>query len=135
MEQVFHHLEPREQVYATVSRLLRPGGAVIVSEANGWNPVLQAVLFRKRGARTIVDRKSPSGGRELYGDERITIPSVLERGFRASGIERHSTRYFRTLPNVAMADGLLPFERMIPRVAVPLFTHYNFVGLKAGHSN
>lgn len=134
MEQVFHHIEPRAEVYATVSRLLRPGGSVVISEANGWNPLLQAVLFRKRGFNTIVDRKSPNGGRELYGEERITIPSVLSRGLRAAGVERQSVRYFRTLPNVPMADRLLPLEHMIPRFAAPLFTHYNYVGRKTGQS-
>jgi SAM-dependent methyltransferase len=129
MEQVFHHIEPRVKVYATVSRFLAPGGSVVISEANGWNPVLQGMLFRKRGLRVIVDRKSPSGGRELYGDERITIPSALTRGFRTAGVERESVRYFRTLPNVPIADGLLPFEGAVPRFA-PLFTHYNFVGRK-----
>jgi len=134
MEQVFHHIEPRDKVYATLSRLLAAGGSVVISEANGWNPLLQGILFRKRGFKTIADRKSPDGGRELYGDERITIPSVLARGFRAAGIEQQSFRYFRTLPNVPMADRLLPVERMIPRFAAPLFTHYNFVGRKTQKS-
>ena len=130
MEQVFHHLEPRVEVYSAVSRLLTPGGSVVISEANGWNPFLQAVVFCKRGLKTIVDRRSPKGGRVLYGNERITIPSVLARGFRASGVERQSVRYFRTMPNTRIADGLLPLEHVVPRLAAPLFSHYNFVGRK-----
>ena len=133
MEQVFHHIEPRVKVYATISRLLVPRGSVVVSEPNGWNPFLRGVHFRKRGLRPIVDRESPSGGREVDGAERITIPSALTRGFRAAGIERQSVRYFRTLPNLPMADRLLPFERVVPNFAAPLFTRYNFVGRRLGN--
>ena len=130
MEQAFHHVEPRDEVYATISRLLAPGGRIVISEANGWNPLLQLVLFRQRGFRTIVDRTTADGQRILYGNERITVPSAMSQGFEAAGVKRETVRYFRVLPNVASADALQALERFIPTYAAPLFSHYNYVGRK-----
>jgi hypothetical protein len=66
----------------------------------------------------------------MYGNERITSPSVLARGFSRAGIVQQSVRYFRMLPNIGAADGLLPLERWVPRGMTPLFSHYNYVGRK-----
>lgn len=130
MEQAFHHVEPRAHVYDMIASLLKPDGHVVISEANGWNPLLQLVLFRRRGFQTIVNRTTASGRKILYGNERITVPSVLARGFSASGIIRQSVRYFRVLPNVRGADTLMSVEKWVPREAVPFFSHYNYVGRK-----
>jgi SAM-dependent methyltransferase len=130
MEQAFHHVEPRAQVYSTIARLLAPGGHVVISEANGWNPLLQLLLFRRRGFSTLVDRTGPDGSRILYGNERITVPSALARGFEQAGVRRKAVRYFRVLPNVAAADGIAGLERALPQAAAPLFTHYNYIGEK-----
>jgi SAM-dependent methyltransferase len=130
MEQAFHHVEPRDQIYSTVARLLAPEGHVVISEANGWNPLLQLVLFRQRGFQTIVDRTAPDGRRILYGNERITIPSAIARGFEEAGIVRKAVRYFRALPNITAAEVLMPVERAIPQFAALLFSHYNYVGRK-----
>lgn len=132
MEQAFHHVEPREQVYPTLARLVSPGGHVVISEANGWNPLLQLVLFRRRGFTMIVDRIAPDGTRILYGNERITIPSILSRGFAGAGFEQQAVRYFRALPNAAISDRLMGVERAIPGFAAPLFSHYNYVGRRTG---
>jgi SAM-dependent methyltransferase len=130
MEQAFHHVEPREALYPTVSRLLREGGHVVISESNGWNPLLQLSLLRKRGFRTVVDRVTANGERIRYGNERITVPSALARGFSRFGVERQSVRYFRVLPNIAAAEALAPVEKAVPEFLVPAFTHYNYVGCK-----
>ncbi|NWG24073.1 MAG: class I SAM-dependent methyltransferase [Pseudorhodoplanes sp.] len=130
MEQAFHHVEPRAQVYGTIAGLLKREGHVVISEANAWNPLLQLVLFRRRGFRTIVERTTEQGEHILYGNERITIPAVLARGFADAGIEQQSVRYFRVLPNVRAADAFLPLEKWVPRRAAPLFSHYNYVGRK-----
>jgi SAM-dependent methyltransferase len=130
MEQAFHHVEPRNEIYSTIARLLAPEGHVVISEANGWNPLLQLVLFRKRGFQTVVDRTMADGHRILYGNERITIPSVMARGFEEAGVKQETVRYFRALPNIAAAEPLMPVERVIPQIAAPLFSHYNYVGRK-----
>jgi SAM-dependent methyltransferase len=130
MEQAFHHVEPRAQVYGTITGLLKHDGHVVISEANAWNPFLQLVLFRRRGFQTIVERTTEQGEHILYGNERITIPTVLARGFADAGIVQQSVRYFRVLPNVKAADAFLSLEKWVPRQAAPLFSHYNYVGRK-----
>ncbi|HWV42013.1 class I SAM-dependent methyltransferase [Pseudorhodoplanes sp.] len=131
MEQAFHHVEPRDRVYSTIAALLKPGGRVVISEANGWNPLLQLVLLRRRGFRTVVERTTEAGERILYGNERITVPSRMARGFAEAGITQDAVRYFRVFPNISAADRLMPIENWIPGSAAPLFSHYNFVGRKA----
>jgi SAM-dependent methyltransferase len=130
MEQAFHHVEPRAEVYPTIARLLAPDGHVVISEANGWNPLLQLLLFKQRGFETVVDRTTAEGRRILYGNERVTVPAVLARGFERAGIRREAVRYFRALPNIAATDLLWLIERAIPQIAAPLFSHYNYVGRK-----
>ena len=130
MEQAFHHVEPRAQVYDTIAGLLKRDGHVVISEANAWNPFLQLVLFRRRGFQTIVERTTEQGEHILYGNERITIPTVLARGFADAGIVQQSVRYFRVLPNVRAADAFLSLEKWVPHQAAPLFSHYNYVGRK-----
>jgi 2-polyprenyl-3-methyl-5-hydroxy-6-metoxy-1,4-benzoquinol methylase len=130
MEQAFHHVEPRVRVYDMIAGLLKPEGHVVISEANGWNPLLQLMLFRRRGFKTIVERTTESGEHILYGNERITIPTALARGFSRAGVEQASVRYFRILPNIRIADALLPTEKWVPRAAVPFYSHYNYVGRK-----
>lgn len=130
MEQAFHHVEPRDKIYSTIARLLAPEGHVVISEANGWNPLLQLQLFRRRGFKTIVDRTTPDGQRILYGNEGVTIPSVMARGFEEAGIAQDAVRYFRVLPNIGAAEALMPVERVIPQFAAPFFSHYNYVGHK-----
>lgn len=78
----------------------------------------------------VVERTTEDGQRILYGNERITVPSVLAKGFKAVGIARESVRYFRALPNLPVTDRLMPLERAIPRAAAPMFSHYNYVGRK-----
>jgi SAM-dependent methyltransferase len=131
MEQAFHHVEPRDELYTTIARLLKPAGRVVISEANGWNPLLQLVLLRRRGFHTIVERTTESGERILYGNERITVPGKMARGFADAGVMQESVRYFRVLPNIGAADGLLSLEKWVPRSVTPLFSHYNYVGRKS----
>jgi 2-polyprenyl-3-methyl-5-hydroxy-6-metoxy-1,4-benzoquinol methylase len=122
LEQAFHHLEPRADVIAKLSRLVVPGGYVILSEGNGWNPLLQAVLFKKRGTQTVVHYQG-----HVWGNERITVPMVLLRQFRPYGLRPVRLRYFRVLPNTPIADQLRFLDRGLPQFLRPLFTHYNLV--------
>jgi 2-polyprenyl-3-methyl-5-hydroxy-6-metoxy-1,4-benzoquinol methylase len=122
MEQVFHHLEPRAKVVATLSRLVAPGGHIILSEANGWNPLLQAAAFKLRGTNTIIHYQG-----HLWGNERITVPVALVRQFQPYGLRPVTLQYFRMLPNTPIVDQLLFIDRKLPQFLRPLFTHYNLV--------
>ena len=80
MEQTFHHLEPRQEVYGALFRLLRPGGTLVISEVSAWNLPLQLQLFLRRGFKTKKIYVDSRGRRLAYGNERITTPGALRRG-------------------------------------------------------
>ncbi|MDA8051787.1 MAG: class I SAM-dependent methyltransferase [Rhodospirillales bacterium] len=122
LEQALHHLEPRASVIGRLAALVRPGGRLVISETNGWNPLVQLQLFHRRGFRTISTHEG-----HAWGHERITVPAALLRQFARHGFEKESLAYYRTLPNIAAADRMLRLERLVPGFAKPFFTHYNLV--------
>lgn len=126
IEQAFHHLEPRAEVVRKMAQLVRPGGRLIISEANGWNPFIQLKMLRLRGTTTITMYDG-----HLWGHERITVPFALIRQFGAYGLTRESLDYYRVLPNTRAADRLLWLDRRLPSFLRPAFTHFNLVLRKA----
>ena len=120
MEQAFHHLEPRKEVLKILSEIVLPGGYLIMSETNAWNPLIQFKLFQLRGFKTIV-----KGGEYTYGDERIITPSSLKRKLKQNGFSDIKYKLFRLLPNKKWADIFKPKNINIP---IPfMYTHYNIV--------
>lgn len=130
MEQAFHHLEPRDEVVRHVAALLKPGGHLAISEANGANPLLQAQLFARRGFKTIATYIDAAGIERPYGNERVLRGTTLARLFAAAGIACQSLRWFRLWPNRPWAEPLAGIERWhwLPKA---LFTHVNYVGRKS----
>jgi SAM-dependent methyltransferase len=131
IEQAFHHVEPRAEAFAHLSALLKPGGQVVISDSNAWNPLNQAAAFKVRGLKTIKRKVDDVGRVHLYGDERITTPGALTAGFRSHGIHPVAQEYFGVLPNHPLAERLAAVEKMVPAFMVPAFTHYLWVGEKA----
>jgi SAM-dependent methyltransferase len=127
IEQAFHHLEPRAAVVRHLAGLLRPGGHLVVSEANGANPLLQLQLFLRRGWRTVATYTDEAGVPRPYGNERVLGAARLARLFAQAGVACRSLRWFRLWPNRAWAEPLAGVEhaRWLPKAA---FTHYNYVG-------
>jgi 2-polyprenyl-3-methyl-5-hydroxy-6-metoxy-1,4-benzoquinol methylase len=129
MEQTFHHLEPRAEAVAKIAELLKPGGEVVISEANGWNPFLQAQLFLRRGLPKVVTMTSQDGTSIAYGDERVTTSGALRRTLAQVGISQVSVRHFRAFPNRAVFQPVAGLERALAAArVVPLLTHFNYVG-------
>jgi SAM-dependent methyltransferase len=131
MEQAFHHLEPRDVVVRKVAALLKPGGHVVISEANALNPLLQMQMFRQRGFKTVRHFEDHEGRRHPYGDERIVGAGRLARLFGREGVRTVSIDHYRLFPNSPAFDGLFGVEQATPRWLRPLFTHYNYVGSKS----
>jgi len=129
MEQAFHHLEPRAAIVEKIGSLLRPGGQLVICEANAWNPLTQLLMFKLRGTRTIITYNGVS-----WGNERILTATRLRREFERCGIEQISLRYFRTLPNRRWADTLTArtgfFDDADRWWMRPFYAHYNYVGRK-----
>jgi len=131
MEQTLHHLEPRREILDKLVDLLKPGGYIVISEANSLNPLLQIVLFAKRGWKTVKTYKDEFGGEHPYGNERVLSARVLCKSLETRGIETVKIRYFRIFPNHPIFDSAAWLEQSMPRWLVPLFTHFNYVGRKA----
>ena len=133
MEQAFHHLEPRDDVVAHLAALLRPGGNLVISEANAWNPLLQTQLLLRRGLRTVTHYVDEQGRRHPYGNERVLSAAALARLMSGAGIECQSVRHFRMFPNHAFFAPLAGVEQALAgNWLAPLTTHYNYVGRKPG---
>ena len=131
MEQAFHHLEPRQDVVKRTARLLKPGGYLVISEANALNPLLQLELFIRRGFPRVTTHQGPDGTCHAYGVERITSARILARTFERVGIRRIEVRHYRMFPNSLMFDRVAGIEEMLARNALaPLLTHFNYVGHK-----
>lgn len=130
MEQTFHHLEPREQVYAKLASLLKPGGRLAICEVNAWNAFLQLQFFMQRGFQTKTSFIDAQGRRIEYGNERVTTWSALARGLKQAGFTITSIRPFRLLPNSNPPVGWLKWERAIVRAIPWLSTHYTVVAEK-----
>ena len=132
MEQAFHHLEPRRNVVRKTSDLLKPGGHLIISEANALNPLLQLELFLRRGIPRVATQEGPDGKHHPYGVERVTTASALTRMFEQVGVQRVSVRHFRMFPNKPVFDHFAGIEdRLATNALAPLLTHFNYVGRKA----
>ena len=131
MEQAFHHLEPRQDVVKRTARLLKPGGYLVISEANALNPLLQLELFIRRGVPRVTTHQGPDGTCHAYGVERITSAIVLARTFERVGIRRISVCHYRMFPNSLVFDRFAGIEEILARNALaPLLTHFNYVGQK-----
>ena len=125
MEQAFHHIEPRSEVPSALRRLLRPNGHVVISEANGWNPVLQLALFRQRGFQTVRESIDSEGRKSLYGVERVTTAGRISKQFASQGFEEVSRRYFRVLPSEPSFERFAWLEDIAPEWLAPIYSHYN----------
>ena len=129
MEEVFHHLEPRDRVGARIAALVRPGGHVVIAETNALNPLVQLSLLRARGLpkiRTLTDHR---GREHVYGVERVTSARRTMRLFEKEGFETESIRHERLFPNLgAMPRTLMALERRLTFLPRCAFVHYSYVG-------
>ncbi len=81
---VLHHvpLEQRNDVYAELHRLLRPGGRLVVFEHNPWNPVTRFVV-----TRSPIDR-----------DAILLPPPEIAAALRAGSLRDIRTSHLMFLP-------------------------------------
>lgn len=134
LRETFHHLEPRDQIVQKLKDLSVPGGVILFSESNAWNPLVQFFLFRVRGFEVIKKKVDPDTGLEYsYGNERILFPFQLKKIFDPE-FDCVSLRLTRWLPSALSRYGKFSklcdrledldfFQRMVPF----LYIHYEMV--------
>lgn len=98
LDQVAHHIEPVEGVFAKCATILPRGGRMFLLEPNACSPVTQARAFRNRGFRTTAwATDETTGERYLRGNEHIRFPSVWNRIARRCGFELESQEHLAPL--------------------------------------
>jgi 2-polyprenyl-3-methyl-5-hydroxy-6-metoxy-1,4-benzoquinol methylase len=131
VEQAFHHLEPRAQVLEKLRDLVKPGGYLIISETNAWNPLVQLLLFKWRGFKTIIKVDG-----HIWGNERILTPCKLKKLLKNQGFVNIKKRMFRIFPNspflIRIAKKMknyhnVPSSKGGRGIFAPMFTHYNLI--------
>jgi SAM-dependent methyltransferase len=136
MKDVFHHLEPREEIVAKLASLLAPGGSIVIVEPNAWNPLIQLQMFRIRKFRTVIEKTDvATGERFLFGNERLLTGGKLRRLFERVGVSGHS-KSIRFLPTKLSVSPILVrlalvLERMhLEPLLWPACIHTVYVGRK-----
>lgn len=136
MKDVFHHLEPREEIVAKLASLLAPGGSIVIVEPNAWNPLIQLQMFRIRKFRTVVEKTdAATGERFLFGNERLLTGGKLRQLFERVGVSGRS-KSIRFLPTKLSTSPLLVrlalgLERMhLEPVLWPACIHTVYAGQK-----
>lgn len=129
MEQAFHHIEPREEFFKEIPHFLKPGGYLVFSESNAWNPLIQAGLFKMRGFKMVTKAKI-NNKNVLIGNERIIFPFILKRKLQSSGFDVTEIYYFRMFPNKSFFNKFLFLEKKMPKILKPFFSHYTLIAIK-----
>lgn len=126
LEQAFHHIEPREDFINKISQLVKDNGFLIFSEANANNPLIQYLLYKKRGFRTIKIFQDKNGNNHLYGDERIISMNHLFKLFKKKGFLKHSQSFFSVFPSSLLAKNpfLTKLDKFFPSF---LYRNYNLI--------
>ena len=84
---VLHHLRDVSEAVAAMSRLLKPGGRLVLLDANGWNPLFYLQLLTMRGMTWRGDK----GLAQMR-------PSVVLGAMRRAGLRRAALSRFGFLP-------------------------------------
>jgi len=95
LEETFHHLEPRSQVFGALGKILAPDGKVIISETNAANPLVLIRVLAQRGTRSVSCITDATGKAVPYGNERVLGAGALIRAFERNGFKTLSLRHFR----------------------------------------
>lgn len=98
------HIEPLDRFFGRMRENLKPGGLLIVSDANGLNPWLQLVALRERGLRVYELRRDERTGETVrYANERLVPVTSLGRLLARSGFTVESTHLSGFFPPALFA--------------------------------
>jgi SAM-dependent methyltransferase len=85
---VLHHVKDLHRTVRSISRMLKPGGRLVLLDANGWNPLFYLQMLMMRGVT-------------WRGDKGIAQmrPSVVFGAMRSAGLSRLAVSRFGFLPS------------------------------------
>lgn len=94
-----HHIEPVLKVLEFCYNLLNSDGRIIICDPNGLNPLIQIVLFFKRGLKLHKKVFDPEDNQEIaYGNENIFTSFGIVKMLRKKGFKIEEISYQRFLP-------------------------------------
>lgn len=94
LDEVAHHVEPVDDVFALCAGVLPKGGEIFLLEPNFWSLATQAFFFRRRGFRTVEARvDGDTGEHYLYGNEHLRTHSRWKRIAETAGFRLRDTSY------------------------------------------
>lgn len=100
MNEVIHHIEPPLEALKRAYYFLKPNGYIVISDANAFNPFVQAELLLKRGFKFYHQIPDPGTGQMvLYGNEKVLTSGMVKAMLEKAG--------FRQI-NILWRGGFLP---------------------------
>jgi len=133
LNEVAHHLEPPEKLFAHCARMLGPVGRLFLLEPNSWNVLTQAYFFRVRGFQTVGEiRDELTGKSYVYGKEHIRSRGRWTRLATAAGFHLAQANYISSYfqPSGSFRPGLFrTVVESIPGLRSVLASHvsYSFI--------
>ena len=105
LDEVAHHIEPPERLFARCARILRPNGSLFLLEPNFWSPLVQAYFLKVRGLKTTVAMTDEITGEPyLYGNEHIRPRTKWIAHAKGAGLSLRETRFIG--PTGRILDGI-----------------------------
>jgi len=135
IQDTLHHLEPLQEALAIFSKVLAPGGRLLIVEENGNNVIQNLKLFLRRGNKRIIEIYDETLKKNIMlGNENIRgldswKAELARQQFRVIDDE---TQYVRFYPPFAFkknnTEKLLEKEQQLWKRSAPL-KEYLFFGL------
>jgi SAM-dependent methyltransferase len=135
LQDTLHHLEPIDQACAILSRTLKPGGKLIVSEENGDNPFIRGKNFGKRGFNRVGEIYDERLGKMIpFGNENARNLKTWKGILGKAGLHLidGETRFIRLFPpfsfNQDNYNTIINHEQLLGQKH-RLLRHYLFFGI------
>lgn len=104
LQDTLHHLEPLQDALKIFSKVLKPGGKIILVEENGSNIIQNLKLYKQRGNKRIIKYYDDKLGKMItMGNENIRSLNTWRGEFKKEGfrILDDQTQFIRYYPPFA----------------------------------
>jgi 2-polyprenyl-3-methyl-5-hydroxy-6-metoxy-1,4-benzoquinol methylase len=115
VHEAISHITPVTGFLLLTFRVLKPGGIIVISDPNAWNPLTQLTMLRRRGFKRYTQKPDPETGIPVhYAVERIFSAFSLARRLRQAGFTSIETIFHSFVPLTLRGTVLYP------RLLIPL---------------